>query len=107
MAAKTEARETAEARVTAAQSRARIEGLDDQIKEIQRKISEIEKLASQHKASQGRIAQIAIDQGGFEKLQGRASNIREAKAELGDVAPTMRFVPRHRQRVKRNGHKTQ
>src|SRR3546814_20467659 len=94
MAAKTEARETAEARVTAAQSRARIEGLDDQIKEIQRKISEIEKLASQHKASPGRIAQIAIDQCGFEQLQGRESDIHEAQAALGAVATPVRFVDR-------------
>src|SRR3546814_18211328 len=61
------------------------------------------RFAAQHKASQGRIAQSAIDQGGFEKLQGRESDIREAKAALGAVATRGRFVPIDRQRVKRYG----
>ncbi|MBX3303005.1 MAG: AAA family ATPase [Parvibaculum sp.] len=103
MMAKTEARETAETRVVVAQGRSRIESLDKQIAELHRKISEIEKLASQRKADQDRIAQIAIDQRGYEKLQTLESDIRAAKAALGAVATRVRFAPIGGQRVKRNG----
>ena len=50
-------------------TRARIEALDKEIAEFQRRLAEVDKLAAQRTAAQVRLAEIKIDKRALEGLQ--------------------------------------
>ena len=98
----TEKRSAAEARVALSQTRARIEALDKDVAEFQRRLAEVDKLATQRIAAQERLAGIKIDKRAFEGLQSLEGEIREARAALGVVATRVRFVPSGSQAVRKD-----
>ena len=98
----TEKRSAAEARVALSRTRARIEALDKEIAEFQRRLAEVDKLAAQRTAAQELLADIKIDKRAFEGLQSLEGAIREARATLGAVATRVRFVPSGSQAVRKD-----
>ena len=98
----TEKRSAAEARVALSRTRARIEALDKEIAEFQRRLAEVDKLAAQRTAAQELLADIKIDKRAFEGLQSVEGAIREARAALGAVATRVRFVPSGSQAVRKD-----
>ena len=98
----TEKRSAAEARVALSRTRARIEALDKEIAEFQRRLAEVDKLAAQRTAAQELLADIKIDKRAFEGLQSLEGAIREARATLGAVATRVRFMPSGSQAVRKD-----
>jgi hypothetical protein len=97
------ARTTAEARLAISETLSRREALDGEITELDRRISEVDRLAAARAAALDRLTAIRIDEPALEGIQRQNSAIREARAALAAAATRLRFFPSHRQAVMKDG----
>jgi hypothetical protein len=97
-----EARSTAERRVALSQSWARVKALDEEIADLDRRLTEMDKLVADRTEAQERLVGIKIDKRGFEHIQRLESGMREARAALGAIATRVRFLPSGNQEVRKN-----
>jgi DNA repair exonuclease SbcCD ATPase subunit len=97
-----EARSAAEGRVALSQSRARVKALDEEIAELDRRLTEVDKLVADRTAAQERLVGIKIDKRAFEHIQRLESTMREARSALGAIATRVRFLPSGNQEVRKN-----
>ena len=92
----------AESRLALSQNRARLEALDREVSELDRRRAEVNKLVVERTAAQERLVSIKIDKRTFEELQILEGAIREARAALGAIATRVRFVPSGSQAVRKD-----
>jgi uncharacterized protein YhaN len=97
-----EAKRAVEERVVLSQSWARAKALDEEIAELDRRLTEVEKLVGERTAARDRLVGIKIDKPAFERIQRLESKMREAQAALGAVATRVRFSPSGAQEVRKN-----
>jgi len=94
---------TVETRVKLAEARARRAALDEEIDELNRRITEIGKLTTERAVAAGRLGAVRIDRPLLEEIEGQDSAIREAGAAIAAAATRLRFFPSDRQAVMRDG----
>lgn len=101
LATAVEARSAAEGRVALAQSLARIKALDEEIAELDRRLTELDKLVAEQTAARDRLIGIKIHKRTFEEIQRLESLMGEARAALGAIATRVRFSPSKGQAVRK------
>ena len=99
LASAIEARTAAEGRVILSQARARAKTLEEEIAELNRRITEVDRFLAERTAALDRLTKIKIDKRAFEELQRLEGQMREAQAALGAIATRVRFSPTGAQEV--------
>ncbi len=100
-----ESRSDGETRSEKSQIRARAGALDKEIADLQRRLTEVDRLVAQRAEAQERLSGIKIDKKAFERIQSLETTVRETRAALSVIATRVRFLPSISQAIKKDDEK--